>query len=504
MDDPPSWIRHRNHRKRTKLSLSAKETTGSRGVGKIEEIDGARSTDHQIDLTAELLEEEEIDDIFEPRNDWTRTWSILDGNVLARNRTESVTSLNKFGNRLPKLTMYPENLDCLIEKYRHRVPLRQIYEETLDCSGIEWVEIDRHIENGMEIVAADYPNLELRDGNFIRVKKILENVRNDTVVLRGWKFHPTADLQPSLPAVEDEVCWVLEVDHKSAMPLSEACMVNVLPSTVAGVRQIHLTNDLTSSKKKPEKHSISKTGALECRWKLVIVYSDDKTAHERQTVEFALQAILEAEADDGHKMRDSDRRHLWRGPYFPLGQQYTFVDGFCGAGGTSAGARQAGLKVVRAFDIAREPLATFRQNFPAPETECYEESVDKYCSRKNMAWVDISHYSPCCQPWSAAHTVHGKDDEANEAASFCVENLLKIDRPRITTLENTSGLHSHHPDIMYALFGQYTAQGYSIRVRILNFADWGLPQPRRRLVLIGSRYVNLLSSSIPSTEVALT
>jgi DNA (cytosine-5)-methyltransferase 1 len=59
--------------------------------------------------------------------------------------------------------------------------------------------------------------------------------------------------------------------------------------------------------------------------------------------------------------------------------------------------------------------------------------------------VDVLHLSPPCQVFSFAHTVDGKDDEMNTATFFAVVELVKRTRPRVVTLENTSGLAVLHP-----------------------------------------------------------
>ena len=467
---------HHGQRKRSRV-ISTAQSLPSLNKAISESLNDRNNTqgrlDGRINRDTERSEEEEIEDVFDyNEEDWNdaETIPVLSG-----------ASKNKYGQPHPKNVRHPENLDCLIEKFRRQRSSQHIgrdHLQALDCSGIRWVEIDSHIEKDMPIIAADGTDVELADGTYLRVKKIRKDVLHDKVVLFGWKFHPTADLQPALPTMQDEVCWLLEMSQNSTRATSGICLTKVLASEVIQKREIHITNIPENREQSLETHQISETGVLRCRWKLVV------TPHLGEYPEFALQAIMQADADSGHGIPDSELRYSWRG-FSPWGnQKFTFVDGFCGAGGASAGAQQAGLEVVRAFDIAEKPVDSFRKNFG--ETLAFLESVDKYCQRRGLPYVDVSHYSPCCQPYSPAHTRIGKNDEANEAASLCIETLLEVDKPRVTTFENTFGLYTHHPDLMYPILGQYTAKGYSIRFRVLNMADWGLPQPRRRLVLIAS------------------
>ena len=77
--------------------------------------------------------------------------------------------------------------------------------------------------------------------------------------------------------------------------------------------------------------------------------------------------------------------------------------------------------------------------------------------------VDILHLSPPCQFFSPAHTVAGKDDEMNTAASFVIWELLRRIKPRIVTLENTFGLENNHPEYLRRVVNQFTSSSYSVR-----------------------------------------
>jgi DNA (cytosine-5)-methyltransferase 1 len=54
--------------------------------------------------------------------------------------------------------------------------------------------------------------------------------------------------------------------------------------------------------------------------------------------------------------------------------------------------------------------------------------------------VDVLHISPPCQTWSMAHTVPGRNDDANSASLFSVRELLLLGRPRVATMEQVTGL----------------------------------------------------------------
>ena len=171
----------------------------------------------------------------------------------------------------------------------------------------------------------------------------------------------------------------------------------------------------------------------------------------------------------------------------PSQQRYTFGDCFCGAGGTSRGALEAGLRIDWGFDFNNPACQSFKLNFPAAEV--YNISAQVFVNLVNLDHdhkVDICHLSPPCQFFSPAHTVEGKDDKMNIATLFSVGKLIDKVRPRVVTLEQTDGLLRRHTGYFNALILMFTERGFSIRWRLLRCADYGLPQSRQRLFVIAT------------------
>lgn len=167
--------------------------------------------------------------------------------------------------------------------------------------------------------------------------------------------------------------------------------------------------------------------------------------------------------------------------------RYTFGDCFCGAGGTSRGAVEAGLRVEWGFDFNLSACMSYGLNFY--RSKVYHLSADKFLNLTDRDYkVDICHLSPPCQPYSGAHTTEGKDDEKNTASLFAIMNLLQKAKPRVVMLEQTSGIVGQQKNIMYfhAVIHMFTAQGFSIRWRVFNLTDYGLPQNRKRVIIIAS------------------
>lgn len=166
-------------------------------------------------------------------------------------------------------------------------------------------------------------------------------------------------------------------------------------------------------------------------------------------------------------------------------QRYTFGDCFCGAGGVSRGAVRAGLRVEWGFDFNLAACKSYHLNFFGAKV--YNVWCNRFTSLVDVDHkVDIGHLSPPCQYFSDAHTIDGKDDEMNTASLFAIPELLQKMKPRVVTLEQTSGLLRRHPIFFNAVIHMFTSLGFSIRWKILNCADYGLPQKRKRLIIIAS------------------
>jgi hypothetical protein len=179
-----------------------------------------------------------------------------------------------------------------------------------------------------------------------------------------------------------------------------------------------------------------------------------------------------------------DEPPLQRPDFGKSGKMYTFGDAFCGGGGMSSGARSAGFFNKWGFDVNPQAVATYRKNFP--KTTIYQAFVDEFLKLQlDDRCVDALHLSPPCQPHSPAHTIAGRDDDANEASGLCISECLSASKPRFVTLEQTFGL-VYRSNWFTAMIMQFTAMGFSVSWRVLRCIQYGVPQVRKRLVLLGS------------------
>lgn len=153
------------------------------------------------------------------------------------------------------------------------------------------------------------------------------------------------------------------------------------------------------------------------------------------------------------------------------------------------GARRAGLDVRMGCDKNTPACKTYRANFPS--TEVFETDVNTLITSgelRRLPRLDIIHLSPPCQTLSPAHTREGKNDDDNDAALFAAQDIVPEARPRLFTLEETYGILSQqkHGFFFKKLVQCFTYWNYSIRWKVVDLRNWGVPMRRQRLLMIVS------------------
>lgn len=166
------------------------------------------------------------------------------------------------------------------------------------------------------------------------------------------------------------------------------------------------------------------------------------------------------------------------------------IDLFCGAGGLTEGFRAAGYDVRFALDMDEDSCATYRKNHPDTHVECAPITAKTPQEIETLAGghIDVVLGGPSCQSFSTAGrrtTWVGDGDPRNdlwEHMFAVVEHLM----PTAFLMENVPGM-VYFKDGSFGdkILRRFADLGYAVRKEILLAADWGVPQRRRRLFIVG-------------------
>jgi DNA (cytosine-5)-methyltransferase 1 len=161
------------------------------------------------------------------------------------------------------------------------------------------------------------------------------------------------------------------------------------------------------------------------------------------------------------------------------------LDIFCGAGGSSAGAKAAGAEIVAGIDACRLATGTYKANFPkAKVVTGLLEDVALPDLKRQIGSVDLLLASPECRNHTCARGAAPLDEPSRETALLTIE-YARAFQPRWLVLENV--IHMR-PWFRYnELKNSLRKLGYKLAEHVLNASDFGVPQSRRRLFLMGDR-----------------
>jgi DNA (cytosine-5)-methyltransferase 1 len=170
----------------------------------------------------------------------------------------------------------------------------------------------------------------------------------------------------------------------------------------------------------------------------------------------------------------------------------TGIELFCGCGGLSTGFLDAGIKIVAAFDIDRRAIEAYNYNHcyrgsKGIVTDLSRVSGAELLATANIPKIDILVGGPPCQPFSIVGKRLGSDDQRADLI-FHFERLVRELQPQALLFENVPNLARIDEGRLFdRLMSNLRRQGFSLCAKILAAADFGVPQVRRRLVIIGAK-----------------
>ncbi|HMJ46572.1 MAG TPA: DNA cytosine methyltransferase [Ferruginibacter sp.] len=158
------------------------------------------------------------------------------------------------------------------------------------------------------------------------------------------------------------------------------------------------------------------------------------------------------------------------------------IDLFCGAGGSSYGARNAGIEIIAGFDMWNPAALAFKENFP--KTKFYEGDLRGFIPKtlkQRIGDIDLILASPECTNHSLAKGAKERCEESKMTA-FQVTRYAEVFKPKWIIIENVVEMQSwsEHSKLLDDLWNL----GYYVKQQKLNSADFGVPQSRKRLFLL--------------------
>ncbi|CAD0052144.1 unnamed protein product [Aureobasidium pullulans] len=350
-----------------------------------------------------------------------------------------------------------------------------------------WVSDKHCVVPGLTVELRIDPSAPFKCGDFLRIESIFEDL--DTKNL-------------------NEVYQVLQHNLGDSRPIHTQSLHDVPVNLATGIRGLRHTNALfpQNSFRTFEDMTgrnpafVQANAGLTCRWKRVFQYTNATDLMTGYPHVQSLERLTDAECDEGLAIPDFMLRRAVpevdsdlsvvdltaeeaaskdaKGLADILGQMgkmrisdlradsaFTFADFFCGAGGVSVGAKMSGFKILYAVDHDKDACSTYRLNFPG--TQVFEESIhdNLTCRKQNNAHVRCCHMSTVCKTVSTAYTA----------------------TPMVATLEQTFGaLNKGKKQIFNDFVWQFTSMNYSVKWAVHTLSEYGVPQARKRLIMLGA------------------
>lgn len=166
---------------------------------------------------------------------------------------------------------------------------------------------------------------------------------------------------------------------------------------------------------------------------------------------------------------------------------FEVLDLFCGCGGISKGFEMSGYSIIGGIDFNKDATDTFAHNFKNAKVICGDISeVTDEQVRSLYGKTDVIIGGPPCQGFSSANRWQKEKDDPRNKLFFQYIRFVDILRPKAILIENVRGLltrnNGYAKDRITELL---TEMNYSVSMSVLDASDYGVPQCRKRAVIIG-------------------
>jgi len=155
---------------------------------------------------------------------------------------------------------------------------------------------------------------------------------------------------------------------------------------------------------------------------------------------------------------------------------------FSGAGGLDRGFEEAKFKIIYANEFDKSIWETFEKNFP--KTPLDKRSITQI-NPLEVPSCDGIVGGPPCQSWSEAGALRGINDHRGQLF-FDYIDIIEAKLPKFFLAENVSGiLAARNRSAFINILGRMAKLGYNVTFSLLNANDYGVPQDRQRVIIVG-------------------
>lgn len=162
----------------------------------------------------------------------------------------------------------------------------------------------------------------------------------------------------------------------------------------------------------------------------------------------------------------------------------TSIEICAGAGGQALGLAMAGFSHIALVEYEKDYCDTLKRNRPEWNVICGD--VREFSGVKYKGKVDLLAGGVPCPPFSVAGKQLGSEDERDLFPEAI--RLIGEIQPRAVMLENVRGLLDPvFLDYRTSILNQITELGYKVQIKLLNANDYGVPQLRPRVIIVGIR-----------------
>ena len=188
-----------------------------------------------------------------------------------------------------------------------------------------------------------------------------------------------------------------------------------------------------------------------------------------------------------------------------MNNELNYIDLFSGAGGMSLGFDQAGFNNVFSIDIEPRFCETYKFNFPHHnliQKDISKLSNEEIKSLTENKIIDVVIGGPPCQGFSMAGNIGRKfiDDSRNQLFREFAR-VVEIVQPKYFVMENVARLFTHNKgETKKEIIDLFKKMNYNVDCKVVNTANFGIPQIRNRVLFIGNRISNKIQFLIKTVD----